>query len=392
MINYLREFFKLEAAGSMLLLFAALLAMAIENSSASAAYGGFLGLPVIVQVGTFYLAKPLLLWINDGLMAIFFLLVGLELKREVLGGELSSFDRMLLPCIAAVGGMAVPAGIYCLLNYTNPTALHGWAIPSATDIAFAVGVLSVFGSRVPTSLKILLLAIAIVDDLGAIIIIALFYSHEVSLGSLAIAVPCLLALFYLNRRGVRALTPFMLVGFVLWVAVLKSGVHATLAGVILAFFIPHRREPGRDESTMLEKLEHDLHPSVAYGILPLFAFANGGVSFAGVGLGTLVEPVTLGIALGLFLGKAIGVGLTTWLAVSLGLVAMPRDATWGQILGVALLCGIGFTMSLFIGSLAFEATAEAFAVPVRLGIIGGSILSALGGYLVLQRALPKAAA
>jgi NhaA family Na+:H+ antiporter len=387
MLTAIRDFLRLESAGGILLLVAAVLAMVVENSAAKPFYDALLGTPVEVRVGAFDIAKPLLLWVNDGLMALFFFLVGLELKREVLRGELSDPARVTLPVLAAIGGMATPAAIYALVNWGDPVAIKGWAIPSATDIAFAMGVLALLGKRVPNALKLFLLTLAIVDDLGAIIIIALFYTTNLSVSSLVVAGVALLALAVLNRRNVTAIVPYMLVGLVLWVAVLKSGVHATLAGVLVALFIPLHREDATGTSP-LEKLEHDLHPTVAFIILPLFAFMNTGVSLSGLSWGALLAPVPLGIAAGLFLGNQLGVFGFSWLAVKLGLGKLPAGANWTQLYGVALLCGIGFTMSLFISSLAFEQGGSAIAVDDRLGILVGSLLSALAGYLVLRLVTP----
>lgn len=379
----LTEFLRLEASSGILLLIAAVLAMVVENSAARGLYDALLGTPVEIRVGDFEIAKPLLLWINDGLMAIFFFLIGLEVKREFLDGELSEPSRLLLPIIAAVGGMAVPASIYAYINWGDPLAMKGWAIPSATDIAFALGVLALLGSRVPNTLKVFLMTLAIVDDLGAIVIIAIFYTADLSLNSLFVAGGAAIFLFILNRRGVLSLAPYLLVGLVLWTAVLKSGVHATLAGVLTAFFIPFRKAPG-EKKTQLERLEDDLHPAVVYGILPLFAFANTGISFEGLTFDSLFHPVPLGIAAGLFIGNQVGVFGFSWVAIKAGLAQLPEGASWMQIYGIALLCGIGFTMSLFISSLAFEQGGSAIAVDDRLGILVGSMLSAVLGYMVLR--------
>jgi NhaA family Na+:H+ antiporter len=382
-IDKLKEFLRLESASGILLFIAALLAMVIENSAAKHLYDALLGTPVEIRIGNLEIAKPLLLWINDGLMAIFFFLIGLEIKRELLAGELSDPARVVLPVIAATGGMAIPAAFYASINWGDPVAMKGWAIPSATDIAFALGVLALLGSRIPQALKLFLMTLAIIDDLGAIIIIAIFYTSELSLTSLIVAASAIAFLFLLNRRGVLGLAPYMLIGLVLWAAVLKSGVHATLAGVVTAFFIPFRKEPG-ETLTQLEKLEHDLHPSVAYGILPLFAFANAGISFEGITLASLLHPVPLGIAAGLFFGNQLGVFGFSWLAIRLGISKLPQDVSWLQLYGVAALCGIGFTMSLFVGSLAFEQGGPDFAVDDRLGILLGSIASGILGYVVLR--------
>ena len=382
-LKALSEFFRFEAASGMLLLLAALLAILAENSLVESSYDAFLGIPLEIRIGEFQIAKPLLLWINDGLMAIFFFLVGLEVKREVLDGELSEPSRVVLPVIAAIGGMAVPAAIYSIINWHDPVAIQGWAIPSATDIAFALAVLVLLGSRIPNSLKLFLMTLAIVDDLGAIVIIALFYTSNLSVTSLIIAAVAILVLLLLNRSGVLALAPYLLVGLVLWAAVLKSGVHATLAGVLIAFFIPYKRMPG-EQQTQLEKLEHDLHPAVAYGILPLFAFANTGISLEGLTFQSLLHPVPFGIAAGLFFGNQLGVFGFSWIAIKLGLAKLPTGANWLQLYGVAMLCGIGFTMSLFISSLAFENAGPEFAVDDRLGILIGSMVSAILGYFMLR--------
>jgi NhaA family Na+:H+ antiporter len=377
----------LEAASGLLLIAAAVLALVINNSSLSWLYNGLLDTPVVAQVGALKIAKPLLLWINDGLMALFFLLIGLEVKREVLDGQLSKPSQIVLPGAAAIGGMVVPALIYWFLNRDNPAALGGWAIPTATDIAFALGVLALLGKRVPVSLKLFLMTLAIIDDLGAIIIIAIFYSGALSTLSLALAAACIAALIGMNRLGVVKLGPYMIIGLILWVCVLKSGVHATLAGVTLAFCIPLRTKNA--EPSPLLTLEHALHPWVAYGILPLFAFANAGLSLSGVTVESFTHDVPMGIAVGLLLGKTVGVFGLTWLAVKIGIAALPQGANWGQILGVAILCGIGFTMSLFVGSLAFVPGASDYAGMDRMGILTGSILAALIGYAVTAMASRK---
>lgn len=379
--DMIKEFLRLESAGGILLVIATIFALILANSALGGLYNGFLQTPVVIQVGELKIAKPLLLWINDGLMAIFFFLVGLEIKREFKIGELSTVSQASLPAIAAVGGMAIPALIYVAINWSYPDNLNGWAIPAATDIAFALAVLSLLGSRAPASLKILLLAIAIIDDLGAILIIAFFYTSELSQTALLLTVFPLAGLIILNLRGVTSVAPYLLLGLVLWVMVLKSGVHATLAGVITALAVPLASKPG-SEHTVLEDLEHALHPWVAYGILPLFAFANAGVSFEGMGLHSLSEPVMLGIAMGLFFGKQIGVFGFLWLAIRLKIAAMPKNATWVQLYGVAIITGIGFTMSLFIGSLAFSHSG--FDAQIRLGVLTGSLASALFGYFLLR--------
>ena len=384
------RFFQLEAASGLLLIAAAVLALIVNNSPLSWLYNGLLEVPVAVQIGALSIAKPLLLWINDGLMALFFLLIGLEVKRELVEGHLSKPSQVVLPGAAALGGMLVPALIYWFLNRDNPAAIAGWAIPTATDIAFALGVLALLGKRVPVSLKLFLMTLAIIDDLGAIIIIALFYSGALSTISLMLAAACIAALVAMNRFGVVKLGPYLVVGLILGVCVLKSGVHATLAGVTLALCIPLRTRNA--ESSPLLSLEHALHPWVAYGILPLFAFANAGVSLAGVTLESFTHAVPLGIAAGLLLGKAIGVFGLTWMAVKLGLAALPAGANWGQILGVAILCGIGFTMSLFVGSLAFVPGVSEYVGMDRMGILTGSFLAAIIGYAITALSSPKQAA
>ena len=385
-IATIREFLRHEATAGLLLMATAALALLLDNSPLSPIYDRLVATPVVVQVGELSIDKPLLLWINDGLMAIFFLLVGLEIKREVLEGELSSLSQVMLPGIAAFGGMAVPAGIFLAVNWDDPVLLDGWAIPAATDIAFALGILALLGSRVPVALKVFLLALAIIDDLGAIIIIALYYTSGLSLASLAVAGIGALSLLILNRLGVMRLAPYILIGIVMWVGVLKSGVHATLAGVVLAMAIP-LRSPTPDVEPPLKRLEHALHPWVAFGVLPAFAFANAGVSLSGLSLGSFLDPLPLGILLGLFLGKQIGVLGAVWLGVRAGLCRLPSGVTWLQIYGVALLAGIGFTMSLFIGTLAFAD--PSYSAGIRLGVLGGSILSATLGYLVLRFALSE---
>jgi NhaA family Na+:H+ antiporter len=384
----MQEFLRLESSGGLVLLAAAVLAMVVENSPLDRYYAVLLGTPVEIRVGALEVAKPLLLWINDGLMAVFFFLVGLELKREILEGELSDPRKVALPVLAAVGGMAVPALVYVAMNRGDPQALAGWAIPAATDIAFALAVLSLLGSRVPNALKLFLLTLAIIDDLGAIVIIALFYSGDLTPSMLGLAATALALLFILNRRGVWDIAPYLLVGLVLWLGVLKSGVHATLAGVLLAMFIPLKGHTDGAESP-LQRLEHDLHKSVAFGILPLFAFANAGIDFTELTWASLLQPVPLGIALGLFLGKQLGVVGFTWLGTRLGLGRLPEGVGWLELYGMSILCGIGFTMSLFISSLAFEQGAGTLAVNDRLGIVTGSLLSAVVGFLFLRWVLRR---
>lgn len=380
-VNMLREFFRLEAAGGILLICAAALALLVVNTPVGPWYTEVLELRVALIAGTFSLDKPLLLWINDGLMAVFFLLIGLELKREILEGQLSNRSQLVLPLLAASGGLIVPALFYWFVNRHDPLAMNGWAIPTATDIAFALGILSLLGSRVPLSLKLFLTAIAIVDDLAAIIIIALFYTSDVKPILLAAAVMGLLVLAVLNYFRVSRIAAYLLVGLVIWALVLKSGVHATLAGVCTAAFIPLRAE---DDTSPARHLEHILHPWVAYMILPVFAFANAGVPLAGVSPAQLLTGVPLGILLGLALGKQLGVFSLTWLGIRLGWAPRPAGASWGQIYGVSVVTGIGFTMSLFIGSLAFEHGGFEHDAGVRLGVLCASVFSALFGYLVLR--------
>lgn len=387
MLESFRDFLKLETASGILLVIAAALAMLVANSPLAPIYAALVDLPVEVRVGDFTIAKPLLLWINDGLMAIFFFLVGLELKREVLEGQLSDPREIVFPALGAIGGMLVPAAIYIWFNQGDDIALQGWAIPAATDIAFALAVLALLGNRVPISLKIFLVSVAIFDDVGAIAIIALFYSSDLSVAALTVAASCLPVLFVLNRRSVLEKTPYVFVGAILWISVLKSGVHATLAGVILAAFIPLRNS--EKERSPLHELEHDLHTVVAFSILPIFAFVNAGISLSGVTASALFHSVPVGIAAGLFIGKQTGVFIFCWLGVRLGVARLPGDLRWPQVYGTALLCGIGFTMSLFIGSLAFEETGVNLLFDERLGIIVGSLLSAICGYLLLRATLPR---
>ena len=388
----IRNFLQMESAGGLVLMGAAALAMVAANSPLADYYDLFIETPVEVRIGRLEIAKPLLLWVNDGLMAVFFFLVGLELKREILEGELSRPSNVLLPALAAVGGIVAPVGLYVLFNYGDPVGMNGWAIPAATDIAFALGILMILGKRVPLSLKVFLVSLAIFDDLGAIVIIALFYSGNLSTNALVVASACLLILGYLNWRHVSAVPAYVLVGVVMWVAVLKSGVHATLAGVALAMFIPMRSKE-EPERSPLRELEHDLHTVVAFGVLPLFAFVNAGISFAGMSIADLLHPVSLGIAVGLFAGKQLGVFLMCLVAVKAGLARLPDRASWGSLYGVAILSGVGFTMSLFIDSLAFQnLPADAvFDFDARLGILLGSLASGVVGYVVLDRTLPKAA-
>lgn len=385
----IREFLKLESASGILLMVAATLAMVVANSPLHAWYELLLDVPVEFRIGALLISKPLILWVNDGLMAVFFFLVGLELKREIIEGELSRPANVLLPALGAIGGVAVPVAIYLALNHGDPDAANGWAIPAATDIAFALGILMLLGNRVPISLKVFLVSIAIFDDLAAIVIIAIFYTNELSALALQVAAACLVVLLLMSRRGVSSISPYIWVGLIMWVAVLKSGVHATLAGVALAAFIP-MRDRDEPERSPLRELEHDLHQLVAFFILPVFAFANSGVSLSGVGFADLLHPVPLGIAAGLFVGKQLGVFLICWLVIRSGIARMPQGANWGSLYGVSALCGVGFTMSLFVGSLAFESSGTDMhtVFDERLGIIVGSLASGILGYLVLRKSLP----
>ncbi len=386
MSDVFKRFLKLESASGIILILAALLAIGLANSALAQHYQGFLNTEVQVRIAALDINKPLLLWINDGFMAIFFLLVGLEVKREMLEGALSSRVQATFPAIAAVGGMLVPALIYSFFNYGDEATRAGWAIPAATDIAFALGVMALLGKRVPTSLKVFLLALAIMDDLGVIIIIALFYTQQLSLTALAIGVVATLTLLWMNRRGEDRIGLYMLVGLVLWVAVLKSGVHATLAGVIVGFMIPLN---GKRYASPLKHLEHVLHPWSAFLILPLFAFANAGVSLEGIYFSALLNPLPMGIILGLFVGKPLGIFTISWLAVKSGIAQLPQGVNFRQIFAVSILCGIGFTMSMFIASLAFEHGGLDYGSYSRLGILAGSTLAAVIGYIALRISLPN---
>ena len=382
-LSALHSFLKLESAGGIILVLAMLVALVMVNSPWAGVYQSLLDTRTVVGMGTLVIDKPLLHWINDGLMAIFFLLVALEIKREALEGELSSRQQIMLPAFAAIGGMAVPALIYAGFAWGDPADLRGWAIPSATDIAFSLGVLSLLGRRVPLSLRIFLTALAIIDDLGAILIIAFFYSHDMSVPALLGGVAALAVLVAFNLSRVVKLSAYVVVGLVLWVCLLKSGVHATIAGVLLGLCIPLK-----GQRAPLKPLEHTLHPWVAYLILPVFAFANSGLSFTGMKVSSLADPVFLGVAAGLFFGKQFGVFSTSWLAIRLGLGCLPDGASWRQMYGVCLLTGIGFTMSLFIGGLAFP-DGNAM-LETKLGVIVGSVASALTGWAMLASAPSKA--
>jgi NhaA family Na+:H+ antiporter len=384
------KFLKSESAAGIILMVAAVLAVILANTPLNAYYQLLISTPVQVQVGALEIAKPLLLWINDGLMAVFFFLVGLELKREILEGELSDRKKIILPGIGAVGGMFVPALIYVWFNYDDPVAIQCWAIPAATDIAFALGILSLLGSRVPLSAKVFLTSLAIFDDIGAVLIIAFFYTANISFTALVIVAICIPILALFNRYGLESRSAYIFIGLVMWVAMLKSGVHATLTGVILAAFIPLNLK-GKPNSSPLKSMEHDLHVLVAFFVLPVFAFANAGVNFSGVGIEQLTHGVPAGIALGLFIGKQIGIFGLCALSIRFGLSSMPKGMNWGSLYGIALLCGVGFTMSLFIGGLAFEETGVNLVFDERLGIIIGSLASGIAGYIVLRFSLSKSA-
>jgi len=379
--------FSAQTAPGIVLFLSALLAVVAVNTPLARFHEAFVGLRVAFEAGGLAIDKPLLLWINDGLMAIFFLMVGLEIKREFLEGHLSSRDRAILPCVAALGGVAAPAAIYWAINRADEAAIRGWAIPTATDIAFALGAIMLLGSRVPAALKACLVAIAIIDDLAAVIVIAVFYTASISFGYLAMAGLGLAVAALMNWRRVGNLGAYALVGVFVWVCVLKSGVHATLAGVAIGLLVPLR---GSGSHSPLKSLEHALHPWVSFGVLPIFAFANSGLSLKGMGPSALLEPVTLGILLGLFLGKQAGVMGAVAAGCALGICRLPQGVGWAQFYGMALLTGIGFTMSLFIGSLAFDD--EAYATPVRVGVLGGSLVSAAAGIALLLRTRPLATA
>lgn len=384
MVNKVKYLFRSEASGGILLVIAAALAMLIANSPLQEWYKVLLDVPVILSIGSFAIDKPMLLWVNDGLMALFFFLVGLEIKREVLNGQLSDAKQLVLPLIAATAGIAVPALIYLSFTSQDPIAANGWAIPSATDIAFALGVFVIFGKYLPLSLKLFLLSVAIFDDIAAVVIIALFYSQDLSMISIFVASVGVIGLFLLNYFNLQIKAAYILIGLIVWAAVLKSGVHATLAGFAVAWFIPLTAKEG-DKESMLEGLEHSLHPWVTFFILPVFAFANAGVDLAGATIDTLLNPVTVGIALGLFVGKQIGIFGACWLAVQCRIAKLPEGTNWAQLYGVSLLCGIGFTMSLFIGTLAFEHNGLFLQESVKVGVLMGSFFSAVIGAIVISR-------
>ena len=387
-VDTLREFLKLESAGGLLLIGMTVFALVVANLPLTrSAYTWLLNLQLTLTLGGLGVDKPLLLWINDALMALFFMLVGLELKREVVEGQLSRPDQVVLPALAAMGGVALPAAIYWWFNAGSGSEQNGWAIPTATDIAFALAILGVMGPRVPVALKVFLTTIAIVDDIAAVVLIALFYTSDLSPAALLLAGAGIMGLFLLNRFRVVRLAPYLLVGLFIWFCVLKSGVHATLAGVVVAAFIPLRAD---DDHSPARHLAHLLHPWVAFAILPIFAFANAGVSFAGLGRNDLTGGVPVGIVLGLFVGKQLGVLGMVALARLLRLASLPDGTTWGQVYGVAVLCGVGFTMSLFIGTLAFEHGNFNLLAGVKVGVIAASVLSAAWGLLVLHLTLPRA--
>jgi NhaA family Na+:H+ antiporter len=382
------DFFRLEAAGGIMLVAASVIALIVVNSSLDGLYQGFLDFPVHIGLADFAIKKPLVLWINDGLMAIFFLLVGLELKREFVEGQFADRKQIMLPAMCAMGGMIAPMAVYAAFNWNDPIAMNGVAIPAATDIAFALGVLSLLGSRVPVALKLLLTAIAVADDLGAIIIIAVFYTSNLSLLSLGLATVAIFGLWLLNKFKIIRLSAYLLIGLCMWVAVLKSGVHATLAGVVLGLFIPI----GGDQEGSprpSERLEHFLHPWVAYFILPLFAFANAGVSLEGIQWSNLADAIPLGIVAGLFVGKQIGVFGIAFILLRLKWVRLPEGLNLKLLWGLSMLCGIGFTMSLFIGSLAFEGQGESLQVSYRLGILLASFIAAIAAFGFLKWQLRK---
>lgn len=385
MFSMIEEFIKKESSSGIILILVTLLALILQNSFLTDFYSHLLEIPVRISIGTFGIAKPLLLWVNDGLMAIFFFLIGLEIKREVLEGELSSKSQIALPAIAALGGMITPALIFTFFNHSDTFVMKGWAIPTATDIAFALGILSLLGSRVPVSLKIFLMALAIMDDLGAIVIIALFYTSDLSFVSIVIALGAIVCLGIMNQMNVIKKAAYVLVGVVLWISVLKSGVHATIAGVVLAFCIPLYSHTKKGERfSMLKEMEHDLHYWVAFMILPLFAFVNAGVDLKGLSATALFSDVSVGIIFGLFFGKQLGVFGFSFVAIKLGIGSLPKGSSLKQLYGVAILTGIGFTMSLFINSLAYNET-DLFHYADKVAILLGSFLSGIIGYLFLRK-------
>ena len=384
MINYISNpfkwFFKLEAASGLVLLFAAIIALFISNSGLADLYFATLNKYLFIGINNFGLKLTVLHWINDALMAIFFFFVTLEIKREFLQGELSNIKQALLPIIAAVGGMLVPALFYVFINFGDSETLNGWAIPSATDIAFSLGVLSLLGKRVPLSLKVFLTALAIIDDLGAIVIIALFYSGDLSIKYLILMLLAFIVLLLINKFNIKRFLPYLVVGLLLWDFTHNSGIHATIAGVLLAMTIPHRKK--EKDFSLLIKIEHAISPYVAFGIMPLFAFANAGVSFEGLSFASLLDKVPLGIVLGLFLGKQLGVFIFSYVSIKLKVAQMPNDTSWYNFYGVGVLTGIGFTMSLFVGNLAFVENMQ-YMDGVKIGVLTGSLLSTLFGYFLI---------
>ena len=390
MINYITSpfkwFFKLEAASGLLLLISAVIALFISNSNLSNLYFETLNRYLFVGINNFGIKMSLLHWINDALMAVFFFFVTLEIKREFLQGELSNRKQALLPIIAAIGGMLVPALIYVYINFQTGDTLNGWAIPSATDIAFSLGVLSLLGSRVPISLKVFLTALAIIDDLGAIVIIAFFYSGDLSIKYLSLLLITFIALIILNKFNIKKFIPYLFLGLILWFFTHESGIHATISGVLLATVIPHRKK--EKDFSLLTKIEHNISPYVAFGIMPLFALANAGVSLSGINFDSLLLPVPLGILLGLFIGKQIGVFLFSIISIKLKIAQMPNNANWLTFYGVGILTGIGFTMSLFVGNLAFVENVQ-YISGVKIGVLTGSLLSTVFGYVLLLVATKK---
>ncbi len=390
MIKYIsapfKWFFKLEAASGLILLIAALVALIISNSSFSHIYFDTLNKYFFIGVNKFGIKMSVLHWINDALMAIFFFFVTLEIKREFLQGELSNKKQAILPIIAAVGGMLIPALIYIYINFQNSITLNGWAIPSATDIAFSLGVLSLLGSRVPISLKVFLTALAIIDDLGAIIIIAFFYTGDLSIKYLALLIITFIILILVNRFNIKKSTPYLFIGLILWFFTYESGIHATIAGVLLATVIPHRKK--EKDFSLLSKIEHNISPYVAFAIMPLFAIANAGVSLEGMNFMSLLSPVPLGILLGLFIGKQIGVFIFSFVSIKLNIAQMPNNANWINLYGVGILTGIGFTMSLFVGNLAFVENTQ-YMSDVKIGVLSGSLLSTVFGFFLLSLAPKK---
>ncbi len=387
--QFIKEFMQKESSAGILLIFVTILALFLQNSFMTDFYTNFLHTPVEIRFGDLQIAKPLLLWVNDGLMAVFFFLIGLEVKREVMEGHLSTLKQITLPGIAAVGGMVIPALVFIMFNKGESFAMNGWAIPTATDIAFALGILSLLGPRVPVSLKIFLMALAIIDDLGAIVIIALFYTAELSTMSITIAAIALVILFIMNRMDVAIKSAYIVVGLVLWVSVLKSGVHATLAGVALAFMIPlSSKDKEGKRFSMLKEMEHDLHYWVAFMILPLFAFVNAGVDLKSISIEEMAGPVPMGIMLGLFIGKQVGVFGFSWIAIKMGLASLPKDSNWIMLYGVSVLTGIGFTMSLFVDTLAYNDT-QIYDYADKLAVLLGSLFSGLLGYFILKVATKR---